>query len=211
MAEKIRVMLVDDHNVVRRGLAFFLDSLPDMELIGEAANGKEAVSLCNTLQPDVILMDLMMLEMNGIEATRLIKEKHPNIQIVALTSYADESGVREILQAGAIGYLLKDASIHDLGNAIRAAYVGKPTLSPEATQVLIESATQPPPKDYQLTERELEVLQLLVEGLNNPRIAERLTISRSTVKYHVSSILSKMGVSGRTEAVALAVQHKIVE
>ncbi len=207
----IRVMLVDDHNVVRRGLAFFLDSLPDIQLVAEAATGTEAIQQCATIQPDVILMDLMMPKMNGIEATRIIKEQHPDIQIVALTSYADESHVRDILQAGAIGYLLKDTTIHELDNAIRAAYIGKPSLSVEATQVLIESATQPPPKDYQLTERELEVLELLVEGLNNPTIAERLTISRSTVKYHVSSILSKLGVSSRTEAVALAVQNKLVK
>jgi NarL family two-component system response regulator LiaR len=210
-SDLIRVMLVDDHAIVRRGLAFFLQSFDDMELVGEATNGEDAIRLCPEFEPHVILMDLMMPGIDGIEATRRIKELYPHIQVVALTSFNEENLVRTILQAGAIGYLLKDASIDELAATIRAASVGKPMLSPETTQVLITSATQPAPQDYDLTDREMEVLALLVQGLNNPQIGEELIISRSTVKYHVSRILSKLSVGGRTEAVALAVQNHLVD
>jgi NarL family two-component system response regulator LiaR len=206
----IRVILVDDHDMVRRGLAVFLQAFDDFQLVGEAANGVEALRLCAERQPDVVLMDLMMPEMDGVTAIRAIRRSHPQIHVIALTSFLDNRLVGEALQAGAIGYLLKNVSIDELAAAIRAARAGKPTLAPEATQALINVATQPPQPGHDLTEREREVLALMVEGLNNPEIAGRLGVSRSTVKTHVSSILAKLAVDSRLEAVTLALQHKLV-
>ena len=219
----IRVLLVDDHDMVRTGLATFLMAFDDLELAGEASGGKEALQLCMQLKPDVVLMDLVMPGMNGAEVTRAIRETHPEIQVVALTSFEDKDLVQSVLKAGAIGYLLKGTSPNELADAIRAARAGKPTLAPEATQALIDAATQPSTRSYELTNREGEVLSLLTEGLTNAQIAQRLTegltnaqiaqrltISRSTVKTYVSSILSKMGAASRTEAVAIAVQDKLV-
>lgn len=207
---KIRVALVDDHDVVRRGLSVVLRAFDDLMLVGEASNGEEAIRMCGEVNPEVVLMDLIMPEMDGVTATRFIRQKYPQIQVVALTSFKDEELVQAALQAGAIGYLLKNASIDELADTIRAARMGKPTLAPEATQVLIDAAIRPAPHTYNLTERELEVLALMAKGLNNPQIAERLMISRSTIKFHVSVILSKLGVASRTEAVALALQHNLV-
>jgi NarL family two-component system response regulator LiaR len=206
----IRVMLVDDHAVVRSGLGAFLLAFDDLELVAEAGGGEEAVRLCEQLQPDVVLMDLVMPGMDGAVATRAIRERCPQIQVIALTSFREKELVEGALQAGAIGYLLKNVSADELANAIRAAHAGRPTLAPEAAQALIQTTTQPPEPGYDLTEREQEVLALMVEGLSNPEIAERLVVSRSTIKFHVSSILSKLGVASRTEAVALAVQHHLV-
>lgn len=206
----IRVMLVDDHTVVRSGLSAILLVYDDLELVGEASSGEEAIRLSEQFKPDVILMDLIMPGMNGTEATREIRKKLPATQIIALTSFKEQDLVQGVLQAGAIGYLLKNVSAEELANAIRAAHAGNPTLAVEAAQVLIQASREPAEPFVELTEREQEVLALLVEGLNNNQIAERLVITLSTVKFHVSSILSKMGVSSRTEAVALALKNNLV-
>jgi two-component system, NarL family, response regulator LiaR len=206
----IQVLVVDDHAVVRSGLAAFLLTSADMELAGEAADGIEAVRLCRELEPDVVLMDIMMPEMDGIAATRAIHEYCPRVQVVALTSFPEEQTVKEVLQAGAISYLLKNASSYELMEAIRYAHKGRPTLSPEATRALIHAATHPHAPGDDLTTREREVLELLVRGLNNRQIAQELVVSHSTAKCHVSNVLSKLGVTGRTEAVAQALQHHLV-
>ncbi|MCX7711314.1 MAG: response regulator transcription factor [Clostridia bacterium] len=212
MIEKgaIKVMIVDDHAVVRSGLSAFLMTCDELELVGEASNGKEAVALCAEIQPDVVLMDLIMPEMDGAAATREIKKSFPNIQVIILTSFKEQNLVEDALQAGAIGYLLKDVTVDELAAAIRSAKMGKPTLAPEATQALISAAKHSNEADNELTMREKEILNLMVVGLSNPEIASRLVVSRSTVKFHVSSILAKLGVSTRTEAVAMALQHKLL-
>lgn len=207
----IRVMLVDDHAVVRSGLKAFLMVFDDLELVGEASSGQEALHVLEQAQPDVILMDLIMPDMDGAATTKAIRARWPQVQVVALTSFREDELVKRALQAGAIGYLLKNVGADDLADAIRAAHAGKPTLAPEAAQVLIQASRQPPQPGYDLTEREREVLSLLVKGMSNNDIADRLVVSRSTVKFHVSSILSKLGVSSRTEAVALALNSKLVD
>jgi NarL family two-component system response regulator LiaR len=206
----IRVMLVDDHTMVRRGLATFLKVFDDLALAGEAASGEDAIRLCAEVLPDVVLMDMVMPDMDGVTATRAIRQQFPNVQVVALTSFKEEERVQNALQAGAIGYLLKDVSADELAQAIRAAHAGRATLSPEAAQALVQAATQPPTAGYGLTKRERDVLNLLVEGLNNTQIADRLVVSPSTIKSHVSHILAKLGVASRTEAAAFAVRHGLV-
>ena len=207
---RIRVMLVDDHTMVRRGLATFLRAFDDLELAGEAESGEAAIQLCAAVLPDVILMDMVMPDMDGAAATRAIRQQFPQVQVIALTSFKEGELVKNALAAGAIGYLLKDVSADDLVRAIRAAHAGRATLSPEAAQALVETANQPLAPGLDLTERELEVLTLMVEGLNNTQIAGRLTVSSSTIKSHVSSILSKLGVASRTEAVTLALRKRII-
>lgn len=209
--EPIRVLLVDDHAVVRSGLAAFLLAFDDLELLGEAGNGEEAVQFCERQQPDVVLMDLVMPGMSGVEATRAIRERWPQVQVVALTSFPEEDMVQGALRAGAISYLLKNVSADELAQAIRSARVGRRVLAPEATQSLIEAAQRPPVPGDSLTGREREVLALMVEGLHNQEIAERLVVSRSTIKSHVSNILAKLGVASRTEAISLALRQKLLE
>ena len=209
-SKPIRVMLVDDHTMVRRGLATFLRVFDDLELAGEAENGQAAIQLCAKLLPDVILMDMVMPDMNGATATRIIRQQFPDVQVIALTSFKEEELVKSALEAGAIGYLLKDVSADELVRAIRSAHAGRATLSPEAAQALVHAASQPPAPGYDLTEREREVLSLMIEGWNNTQIAGKLTVSPSTVKSHVSNILSKLGVASRTEAVTLALRNRII-
>ena len=208
-SQPIRVMLVDDHTMVRRGLATFLKIFDDLQLVGEADSGEAAIQLCAEVLPDVILMDMVLPEMDGAAATRVIRQQFRQVQVIALTSFKTGDLVRNALDAGAIGYLLKDVSADELVRAIRAAHAGRATLSPEVAETLVEAANQPRP-GLNLTERELEVLALMVDGLNNTQIAGKLTVSPSTIKSHVSNILSKLGVASRTEAVTLALRSHIL-
>jgi len=208
--QSIRVMLVDDHTMVRRGLTTFLKVYDDLELAGEASSGEAAIRLCPEIRPDVILMDLMLPDMDGATATRAIRQQSPEVEVIALTSYKEPELIKSALEAGAIGYLLKDVSAEELAHAIRAAHAGRATLSAEATQVIVRSAGQPPEPGFDLTAREREVLVLLAEGLTNDQIAARLTVSPSTIKSHVSNILTKLGVASRTEAVTLALRQGLV-
>jgi len=209
-SQTIRVMLVDDHNVVRSGLATFLKAYEDLELVGEAKNGLEAINLCRLKKPDVILMDLIMPEMDGIEATSAILQDYPDIKIIAMTSFDEEELVQGVLAAGAISYLLKNVSSDELAKAIRDAFSGKSTLSPEAARVLIRATRPSEQPTFDLTEREMEVLKLVVQGQSNQQIAEALVISVATVKAHISSILSKLQVSSRAEAITFAIKNKLV-
>ena len=206
----IRVMVVDDHAMVRRGLATFLMVYDDLELAGEAESGEEAIQLCSEVKPDVILMDMVLPVMDGAAATSVIRKRYPKVQVIALTSFKDKNIIKNALEAGAIGYLLKDVSAAELALAIRAAHAGRATLSQDVAQVIVQTAGQPPEPGLDLTEREREVLALMVEGLNNTQIAGRLTVSPSTIKSHVSNILSKLGVTSRTEAVTLALRNHIL-
>lgn len=206
----IRILIVDDHSMVRKGLITFLKNRPDLEVVGEAHDGQEAADLCQRLQPDVILMDLVMPVMGGVAATRLVRQRCPDVQVIALTSFQEKELVQDALQAGAIGYLLKNVSGDELADAIRQAHAGRPTLAPEALQALVQPESPEASLGNDLTRREREVLGLLVKGLSNPEIADSLCVSRATVKVQVSSILSKLGVSNRAEAISLAIHHKLV-
>ena len=208
----IRVMTVDDHQIFRSGIKFSLVAIDDIDLAGEAHSGEEALERCGDLQPDVILMDMQMAGQDGIAATKAIKEKYPQVQVLMLTTFHDKTLVTQAIKAGAVGYLLKGISTEELADAIRSAAKGQTTLSAEAAQALVQTVSSPPDKpDYGLTRRQQEVLALLVEGLNNPEIVDRLIISRHTVRYYVSEVLGKLGVSNRAEAVAMAVKEGLVE
>ena len=209
-SDLIRLMIVDDHTMVRRGLATILKVFDDIQLAGEAESGEAAIQLCTEVLPDVILMDMSLPGMDGATATRSIRKNFPQTQVIVLTSFKAGNLIKQALEAGAIGYLLKDVSADDLAQAIRSAHAGRATLSPEAAQSLVESANLPPSPGLDLTEREREVLALMIEGLTNTQIAGRLTVSPSTIKSHVSNILSKLEVASRTEAVTLALRTQII-
>lgn len=208
---QIRVMIVDDHTVVRRGLGAVLQAADGMELVAEAGNGEEAVKACERVQPDVILLDLLMPKMDGVTAAGIIHERWPAIRIIALTSFKEKEYVEGVLKAGATGYLLKNVSAEELVATIRRAMEGQPSLSPEAAQVLIQHVNEPAAPVTEMTEREVEILSLMVEGKSNQEIADTMFVSQSTVKFHVSNILSKLEVTTRTEAVAVALKRKLVK
>lgn len=212
MTETIRVMIVDDHDIVRRGLSTFLNGYDDLVLVGEAANGQDALRVCGEVKPQVILMDMMLPDLDGVTLTRSIRSLYPDTQVVMLTSSKDGDLVQAALQAGAIGYMLKNISVKEMAETIRAAYAGVPSLAPEATQALIDLTVQSrvAPPNYNLTERERIILKLMVQGLTNQEIADQIFVSRATVKVHVSTILSKLGVQNRVEAVRLAIQQSLV-
>jgi NarL family two-component system response regulator LiaR len=208
--KQIKVMVVDDHPVVRDGLKNMFLVFDDLELIGEAENGSAALAFCQLNTPDVILMDILMPVMDGILATRAICEQYPQVKIIVLTSYPEDNLVQQSLEAGAIGYLLKNAPIDDLANAVRSAYAGQPTLAPEATMALIRAKTGPLKPGSDLSPREREVLALIVQGLSNEEIAERLVISPATARHHVSACIQKLGAANRAQAASLAVKHGLV-
>jgi NarL family two-component system response regulator LiaR len=206
---KISVLIVDDHGVVRQGLRTYLALVDDLEVVGEAANGLEAVAQVRLHQPDVVLMDLVMPEMDGIEATRQVGANSPSTRIIVLTSFADDEQVFPAIKAGAQGYLLKDVSPGDLANAIRAVHAGETHLHPDITKRLVDQWASPrtDPGPDELTPREIEVLQLIAQGMSNREMAQALTISEKTVKTHVSNILSKLHLADRTQAAIYAHRH----
>ena len=208
--QKIRVLIIDDHAVVRGGLQFFFARSRDIEVVGEAEDGERALLACQRLNPDVVLMDLVMPRMDGIEATRRIHAQFPDLPIIVLTSFEDQDLIQRAFQAGAMSYLLKDTPGKELGEAIRAAHAGRSTVAPSVTQKLIHAVAQPHMPGYDLTHRELDVLRCLCAGLSNAQIADRLTVSSNTVRHHVRNILSKLHVNNRTSAVAIALENNLV-
>lgn len=210
--QQITVLIVDDHEIMRTGIAALLEKTEDISLVGEAENGQQAVQRCEQLQPDVVLMDLMMPVMDGVAATRLIHNRYPETQIVIITSLEhNPNQVRSALDAGAIGYLNKDIRGRELLDAIRSAAVGKPALSTDAAQVLLALHRMPKTSGHDLTPSERAILRLMCRGLNNNQIGQQLNISRHTVKHHVSHILSKLGATSRTEAVGVAMERRLVQ
>ena len=211
---RIRVLLVDDHKVVRRGLRGFLELLDDIEIVGEAENGREGVEAARELRPDVVLMDLLMPELDGIGAISQIKAELPEIELVALTSFVEEARVTAALEAGASGYILKDADADDVADAIRAAHRGEVHLDPAVAGLLArrvrERAAAADTTAEPLTDREREVLGLVAKGLSNKAIADRLAITERTARTHVSNILGKLGLASRTQAALYAVEHGMV-
>jgi DNA-binding NarL/FixJ family response regulator len=210
----IKVLIADDHHVVRRGLLFFLKTQKDINVVGEATNGREAVELTASLRPDIVLMDLVMPEMDGIQATKRIKEKYPRTEVLMLTSFSDRDHVIPAIEAGAAGYQLKDIEPDDLVESIRKLMRGENTLHPQATSQLMkvrEPQEEPPHKLYPLTPREQDVLSELTKGKSNREIASSLFVTEKTVKTHISNIFSKLHVQDRTQAALYAVKHGLTE
>jgi NarL family two-component system response regulator LiaR len=207
----LRLLVVDDQPVVRTGLATLLEAYEELDLVGAASGGEEAIRLCGELQPDVVLMDMMMPGMDGVTATRIIRERWPEIQVIVLTAFHETELIHNALQAGAVSYLLKNVSGKELVQAIWASHTGRSTLSPEVAHSLIQSTlTSPLVSGDNLTARETEILALMIQGRSNPKIAEQLGISVCTVRFHVSNILAKLKVTRRTKAVVEALQHSLV-
>lgn len=210
MDERIRILIVDDHPLIREGLRAVLETQPDMELVGEARDGNEAVSRALTLRPDVVLMDLSLPEMDGVEATRLILEKDPAVRVLVLSNYLDDEKIFSVLKAGAKGYILKEAVPQDLRQAVRSVYQGKSALDPSIQRKLVDHLSQAnnsaPSESEGLTDRELEVLRMLAQGFSNPQIAAKISVAEGTVRFHVSNILRKLGLENRTQAVLYALQ-----
>ena len=207
---EIRVLLVDDHAIVRAGLRYFLASTGDIDIVGEASDAGQAVTMVDALRPDVVLMDLSMPGMNGITAVEQLHHRHPDVRVLMLTNYLEGSLVQHALQAGAAGYLLKDVPGDKLVAAIRDVYSGSPVLAPEATKALIRTVSEPPKPGGDLSAREREVLAMLVTGRSNKLIADQLNISRNTVRRHMQNVLKKLGAANRTEAVVIAVQYGLI-
>jgi DNA-binding NarL/FixJ family response regulator len=213
MNTPIRVLIVDDHEIVREGLATLLSEEPTIEVVGQASNGVEALTLSKLLQPDVILMDVVMPEMDGIETTRHIRQAHLAAQVIILTTYTNDEHVRAALEAGAIGYLVKDVLKADLLRAIHTAKAGKPTLHPDAQHYLMQQVLTPAPLSRlnDLTKREEEVLRLIAQGYSNKEISMTLHLTEGTVKGYVSAILAKLEVADRTQAALYAVKHRLID
>jgi two-component system, NarL family, response regulator LiaR len=208
--ERIRLIIVDDHSIVRQGLRAIFRVTPEMELIGEASNGREAVDLALAQRPDLALMDLVMPEMDGVAAIAELKRAMPTLKIIALTTFADADLVLGAVQAGADGYLLKDIDVSELTRAIRTVHSGQPYLHPEATRHLLQATARPEQPSERLTSREQEVLAFVARGLTNRQIADALTISEKTVSVHVSNVLSKLGLASRTQAALYAARAGLV-
>jgi two-component system, NarL family, response regulator LiaR len=213
MVKMIRVVFVDDHEMVRIGVSAYLSAQPDIEVVGEAADGKKGVELALELRPDIILMDLVMKEMDGIEATRQIIENWPEAKVIIVTSFLDDEKVYPALEAGATSYMLKTSKADEIANAVRATYHGQSVLEPEVTgkmMVKMRQKHQHLPHE-ELTSREMEILMLMAEGKTNQDIADELYIALKTVKTHVSNILSKLNVQDRTQAVIYAFKHSLIK
>jgi len=207
----IRVLIVDDHAIVRQGLRMFLATDPELEIIGEARDGAEALRMALQLQPDVVLMDLLMPVMDGIQATAAIRREAPGVEVVALTSVLEDAAVVDAVRVGAIGYLLKNTEAHELRRAIKAAAAGQVELCPEAVARLLREVRTPDRSAESLTERETDVLRLLAQGMSNQEIARALNVGEQTVKSHVSHILAKLGVPSRTQAALYAIRVGLVD
>lgn len=211
--ERLGILLVDDHPVVRRGLRTFLELEPDFEIVGEAASGEEAVKAVESTLPDVVLMDLVMPGLDGIEATRLIRAASPSTKVIVLTSFAEDDKVFPAVRAGATGYLLKDVEPTELANAVRAAHRGEARLHPAVAAKIIREVSEgtPTPQTDGLTDREVQVLTLIARGMSNREIARELVVAEKTVKTHVSNILQKLQLADRTQAALYAVKRRLVD
>lgn len=214
--KRIKILIADDYQVVRHGLSVLMRTENDFEIVAFAKDGQEAIDLCEARDPDVLLIDIKMPRVDGIQAMREIHERFPHIRMIALTSYQEDELIQSALKAGAVGYLMKDGSIDSVIQAVRKAYDGKHALSEEAVKMLVDLSIKQKENnsdrgDYNLSEREIEVLECIVEGMTNNQIADKLVVSRSTVKFHVSSILNKLNVSSRTEASTMAIREGLIK